>query len=78
VVVAINNGFHYFRRLGVHEGSTKCIADHTFFSVLDLVALNDGKVVPEYIPNKSTVHEPLSNLTPVRPFNGDQSLFAEF
>jgi len=65
-------------RLGVHEGSTKCIADHVFFSVLDLAALSEGKVVPEYIPSKSTVHEPLSNLTPVRPFNGDQSLFAEF
>jgi hypothetical protein len=62
----------------VHEGSTKHIVDHPFFALLDLQALQEGKVVPEFIPNKTLVHEPLSNLTPVRPFNGDQSLFAEF
>lgn len=65
-------------RLGVQEGSTRCILDHPFFANVDIEGIKNGKVVPDFIPVPNQHHEPLSNLMPVRPFNGDQSLFAEF
>lgn len=74
-------------RIGVKEGSTKAIIEHPFFKALGDVTtlgfpldrgLEEGKLTPEYIPQKSTVHDPLSNLPQVRPFNGDQSLFKDF
>jgi hypothetical protein len=66
------------RRLGVQEGSTRRILDHPFFSTVDIDAISNGTFVPEFIPVPNQHHEPLSNLMPVRPFNGDQTLFAEF
>lgn len=68
----------FSRRIGVQEGSTRCILDHPFFSILDIEAIKNQTAVPEFIPIANQHHEPLSNLMPVRPFNGDQSLFAEF
>jgi hypothetical protein len=65
-------------RLGVQEGSTRCILDHPFFSNVDIEGIKKGTVVPEFIPAPNQHHEPLSNLMPVRPFNGDQSLFTDF
>lgn len=65
-------------RLGVQEGSTRCILDHAFFANVNIEAIKNRTLVPEFIPVANQHHEPLSNLMPVKPFNGDQSLFAEF
>lgn len=65
-------------RIGTQEGSTRAILDHPFFSGSDVEGIGSGSVVPEFIPSVNTHHEPLSNLMPVRPFNGDQGLFADF
>ncbi len=62
----------------MQEGSTRAILDHPFFSNVDIEGIKSRSVVPEFIPTPNAHHEPLSNLMPVRPFNGDQSLFAEF
>jgi hypothetical protein len=35
-------------------------------------------LTPSFIPGHNHNHDPLSNLMPVKPFNGDQHLFAEF
>ena len=69
---------HRHRRIGVHNGSTKRILEHPFFAKLDLAAVKEGKAKPEFIPSATTSHEPLSNLMPVKPFNGDQKVFADF
>jgi hypothetical protein len=66
------------RRIGVQEGSTRCILDHAFFSGMDLEGIKNQTVVPEFVPTAHTQHEPLSSLMPVRPFNGDQLLFTDF
>ena len=68
----------FHRRLGVQEGSTRAILDHPFFANVDIEGIKNRTVVPEFTPAPNQHHEPLSNLMPVRPFNGDQSLFAEF
>jgi len=65
-------------RIGVQEGSTRCILDHPFFSGLDVDGIKNCTFAPEFTPVPHSQHEPLSNLMPVRPFNGDQSLFTEF
>ena len=76
--------FHLFpfillhRRIGVQEGSTRCIIDHPFFANIDSQAVHDMTLVPQFIPAHNNTHDPLSNLMPVKPFNGDQHLFAEF
>jgi serine/threonine protein kinase/CRP-like cAMP-binding protein len=65
-------------RIGVQEGSTRSILNHPFFANIDIEGIKNHTVVPEFIPIPNQHHEPLSNLMPVRPFNGDQTLFAEF
>ena len=60
------------------SGSTKAILDHPFFADLDIAAVNSKTLRPEHIPEPTDYHEPISNLTSIKPFNGDQSLFAEF
>jgi len=65
-------------RIGVQEGSTRCILDHPFFSSVDKDGVHNMTVVPSFIPGHNHNHDPLSNLMPVKPFNGDQHLFAEF
>ncbi len=60
------------------EGSTRVILEHPFFANVDVEGIKNGKIVPEFIPTANQNHEPLSNLMPVRPFNGDQTLFADF
>lgn len=65
-------------RIGVQEGSTRAILEHPFFNGVDKNGVRDMKVVPDFVPAVNNTHEPLSNLMPVRPFNGDQSLFKEF
>jgi hypothetical protein len=66
------------RRIGVQEGSTRCILDHPFFAAVDKTGVYNMTVVPSFIPAHNHNHDPLSNLMPVKPFNGDQHLFAEF
>ena len=66
------------RRIGVMEGSTRSILNHAFFASVDIEGIKGLTHVPEFIPIPNQHHEPLSNLMPVRPFNGDQSLFSEF
>jgi len=65
-------------RIGVQEGSTRCILDHPFFSNIDSNAVMNLTTVPQFVPAICTTHEPLSQLLPVKPFNGDQKLFEEF
>lgn len=65
-------------RIGVMEGSTRSILNHAFFASVDIEGIKSLTHVPEFIPIPNQHHEPLSNLMPVRPFNGDQSLFSEF
>lgn len=65
-------------RIGVQEGSTRCILDHPFFAGVDTAGVANLTVVPQFIPQHNHNHDPLSNLMPVKPFNGDQHLFAEF
>ena len=65
-------------RIGVQEGSTRCILDHPFFKDVDTAGVANITVVPSFIPGHNHNHDPLSNLMPVKPFNGDQHLFAEF
>eukprot|EP01038_Epipyxis_sp_PR26KG_P007545 gene7545-10280_t len=65
-------------RIGVQEGSTRAILDHAFFGNCDINAIKNLTAVPDFIPHPQNHHEPLSSLMPVRPFNGDQSLFADF
>lgn len=86
-MLAFDTVVTYPRRIGVKEGSTKTIIEHPFFKALGDATtlgfpidkgLEEGKLTPEYIPHKSMVHDPLSNLPQVRPFNGDQSLFKDF
>ncbi|RYG96872.1 hypothetical protein EON65_53755 [archaeon] len=67
-----------YRRLGVSEGSTRAILEHPFFANVDVEGIKNGTVTPEFIPTPNQHHEPLSNLMPVRPFNGDQTLFHDF
>ena len=67
-----------FRRIGVQEGSTRCILDHPFFAAVDKEGVFKMTTVPSFIPQHNHNHDPLSNLMPVKPFNGDQHLFAEF
>ena len=66
------------RRLGIPEASTGVILNHEFFSVLDLNALENGTLVPMFVPKKIQSHESISSLAPVKPYKGDDTLFAEF
>lgn len=66
------------RRLGVSEGSTRAILEHPFFANVDVEGIKNGTLTPEFTPTPNQHHEPLSNLMPVRPFNGDQTLFHDF
>lgn len=65
-------------RLGVQGGSTRTILDHPFFNGTPIEEIKNLTYVPEFIPKPNRHHEPLSNLQPVKPFHGDQSLFSEF
>ena len=52
--------------------------DHPFFTNADPKGIFDLKIIPEFIPPVNKTYEPLSNLMPVRPYNGDQKLFDGF
>jgi hypothetical protein len=65
-------------RLGVKEGSTRVILDHLFFKGLSVDLLQKGLITPMYVPEPPSYHEPVSKLMAVKPYNGDQSIFAEF
>lgn len=65
-------------RIGIKEGNAKFILDHPFFRDLNVKALKSGTLVPEYIPEPQSQYEPISNLVPVKPYRGDQAVFAEF
>ena len=66
------------RRLGIQQGSSKCILDHGFFSKIDTKAVLSLKANPPFKPSPSATHEPLANLPAVRPYHGDQKIFADF
>jgi serine/threonine protein kinase len=66
-------------RLGVQEGSTRCILEHPFFTdVIDEELINCGKEVPSFVPSTTRKYDPISSIPPVRAYHGDQSLFAKF
>lgn len=67
-----------FRRIGVQEGSTRKILDHPFFKRIDGNQLRNGTLVPEFIPQPQSYHEPISTLKPVKAFSGDQKQFKDF
>jgi hypothetical protein len=52
--------------------------DHPFFQGIDAAGVLSHSLTPSFIPGHNHNHDPLSNLMPVKPFNGDQHLFAEF
>ena len=62
----------------MQEGSTTCILDHLFFKDFDVEGLKHGRLVPSFIPSPLTYHESISNLQPIKPYKGDQSVFADF
>jgi hypothetical protein len=66
------------RRIGVQEGSTRRILDHPFFSSVDTTSLRNGTLVPEFVPEAQSYHEPISTLKPVKAFSGDQKQFKDF
>ena len=73
--------FYHFvslRRIGVQEGSTRRILDHPFFAKIDGNHLRNGTLVPEFIPEPQSYHEPISTLKPVKAFSGDQKQFKDF
>jgi serine/threonine protein kinase len=65
-------------RIGVQEGSTRRILDHPFFSNIDINHLRNGTIVPEFVPEPQSYHEPVSTLKPVKVFSGDQKQFLSF
>lgn len=68
----------FLRRIGVQEGSTRKILDHPFFASIDNTNLKNGSLVPEFVPEPQTYHEPISTLKPVKAFSGDQKQFKDF
>jgi hypothetical protein len=62
----------------VQEGSTRRILDHPFFASIDNNNLRNGSLVPEFVPEPQTYHEPISTLKPVKAFSGDQKQFKDF
>ncbi len=64
-------------RLGYADG-TESILQHTFFDNIDINSINSGRYVPEYIPEKVTDYDPLTDLPGIKPFKGDQCIFKGF
>ena len=68
-----------FSRYGSHGGGFPSnILNHPFFQSLDLQALQNGTLVPEYVPEILLEREPITNTSQVKAYNGEQHLFAEF
>lgn len=60
------------------EGATRFILEHDFFKSISIDLLQKGLITPMYAPEPPSYHEPVSKLMAVKPFNGDQSIFADF
>jgi len=65
-------------RIGMQEGSTSVIALHAYFKDIDTPTIFAGTYVPSYIPRPVVLRDLASDLQPVKSYNGDQSLFADF
>lgn len=64
-------------RLG-GKSSTTDLLRCSFFSTLDVQALQECRLVPEHIPPVSNKGDSAGNLQPVKAYYGDQSLFEFF
>ena len=65
-------------RLGIKSGNSRDIVDHEIFASLDVDSVENMTYVPEYIGPKLTDFEGLQSLQNVKPYKGDQSIFAAF
>lgn len=76
-------------RLGIVNGSTRKILEHEFFKFLDIPAIYNRTFQPEYIPinhsknmdsNQALNNNylPLTKLSQVKVYEGDQSIFNDF
>jgi serine/threonine protein kinase len=63
-------------RLGVHF--TNAILEHEYFNGFDIDALENGSMVPVYVPAAPSTHAPVSSLPAIKAYKGNQSLFDFF
>uniref|UniRef100_A0A7S0SWA7 cGMP-dependent protein kinase n=1 Tax=Chromulina nebulosa TaxID=96789 RepID=A0A7S0SWA7_9STRA len=65
-------------RYGVQGGFPRSILTNPFFNKLNIDSLEKGTLVPDFIPQIMLDRDPISSSVQVKPFNGDQKLFADF
>eukprot|EP01035_Chromulina_nebulosa_P017321 gene17321-22862_t len=65
-------------RYGVQGGFPRSILTNPFFNKLNIDSLEKGSLVPDFIPQIMLDRDPISSSVQVKPFNGDQKLFADF
>lgn len=65
-------------RIGVQGARTKKLLEHPFFKDFSINELASEELEPEFIPTASHKRDPISGLQPVKSYNGDQKIFAEF
>lgn len=68
----------YRRRYGTQGGLPGNLLQHGFFADFDCDAVEGGRYKPDFIPDILLDRDPVSSSAQVKPFNGDQKLFAEF
>ena len=66
------------RRFGIAQGSTRLILSHSFFTGFDVASLESGTMAPGLILPPVATHDGKPMLPPVKPFRGNQSIFADF
>ena len=70
--------FLYHRRIGVQEGSTRSILNHSYFADLNIAQLEACKLKASYLPQPITTYAHINSLPPAKPYKGDQKLFNDF
>lgn len=66
-------------RLGIRQGSTRYILDHEFFDGIDIASLSKcNMTAPWLAPKKVDFDDDMDDIPTIRPYHGNQALFASF
>jgi hypothetical protein len=65
-------------RMGVQEGYTSVILGHQFFKDFEVEELKNGTARPMFIPPAPKQHAPMSSLSAIKAYKGDQNIFDFF